>query len=268
MSFETNGGSKIDPIKVSDPIQYLPTPTKKNHIFDGWCYDKTLMQKVMTPLKITQDKTLYAKWIEQFTVRFDTNGGTWVDSIITTNYINYSPSTTKDNHVFDGWYYDLAFTNKATFPLCVKNSTTLYAKWIKTSYTATCNDRSIKDWGSNSSKISYDITPTGFDLKALEEKGYKVSISVSYDVYYRKDYDVPFDVGYVGAPKYEIYLDNARGVGPYEEDIKATKSSVTKNISYTYPISALNDITLTFSTNNKQNIIYFENIKITYTCIK
>ena len=47
----------------------------------------------------------------------------------------------------------------------------------------------------------YDITPTGFDYDKLEKSGYRIKIKVTYDVYYKKDYDVPFDVGYASLPK-------------------------------------------------------------------
>ena len=269
LKFEPNGGKSIASIKVTDTVQYLPTPTRQGYQFDGWYYDGAFKQKATAPLTIQKNTTLYAKWIKQYTVSFFSNGGTEVNEIITLGNILSEPQTSKNEHLFDGWYFDSTFGNKASFPLHITKDTTLYAKWIRTTYTATCNNVKIKDWDkSYNSKICYNISTNKFDIKALEEKGYKINISISYDVYYEKDYDVLFDVGYVGAPRYEIYLENASGKGSYEEDIKTTKSSVTKNISYTYPASSLTHITLTFSTNNKQNIIHFENIKVTYTCIK
>ena len=116
----------------------------------------------------------------------------------------------------------------------------------------------------------YQLNPPGFDLQALAAEGYIMKIHVTYDVYYRKDYDVLWDVGYAGAPKYEVYILNSDNIGSCDENITATKSARTRSISYKASVSSLlnTSLYLKFSTDNIQNIIYFENIKVEIVCQK
>ena len=107
-------------------------------------------------------------------------------------------------------------------------------------------------------------------MDRLDALGYKMTITVSYDVRYKKDYDVLFDVGYAGAPKYEAYLLNSDNAGDWGENLTTTLQAKTKTLSYTSSIANIkNDkFILTFSTDNIQNTIYFENIVVTYKCHK
>ena len=97
-----------------------------------------------------------------------------------------------------------------------------------------------------------------------------MTITVSYDVEYNKDYDVLLDIGYMGAPKHEIYLCRDNGIVIEEEDIKTPNSSTHKAITYTEKVSSMINSKFYFevSTNNIQNIIYFKNITVTYQCTK
>ena len=202
------------------------------------------------------------------TVIFDTNGGSAVEKK-KVDKITKAPVTTRDGYLFNGWFLDESFDNAAIFPLQVEDDMTLYARWLKIKDEATCAGCVIK-WDSDlSSSATYYITPSGFDLEELQRKGCaSISIDVSYDVYYKKDYDVLWDIGYMGAPKYEVYIINSEGRGKMEEDIKATTSTRTGNIGITVRLSDLetNSFKLVFSTNNVQNKIYFKNIVVTYTC--
>ena len=208
--------------------------------------------------------------IAEYTVRYNTNGGSSVKSEKTTE-IRHAPTTTKKDHLFDGWFLDETLTVAAVFPLELTKDTTLYARWLKTSSTTTCTSCKIK-WDSDigESKI-YKLTPSGFNLTRLQEKEYRsIEIKAEYDVYYKKDYNIIGDIGYMGAPKFEVYLLNSNKVGQFQEDIKAQTSPVHRSITYNILISDIpsDSITLEFSTNNIQNIIYFENIVVTYTCKK
>lgn len=203
------------------------------------------------------------------TVRFVTNGGTSVSSkqVYT---LNQAPSTTRNGYAFNGWYLDQTLSVPAVFPIEVDKDMTLYAKWLKIKDYGRFTDCSIK-WGSgHSSALYYSITPNGFDLEELAKQGYYMKISVSYSVYYRKDYDVLWDIGYAGSPKYEVYLSNARGYGVSRENMSTTTSSVNRSIEMTVKVADMvnEKYKLTFSTDNIQNIIYFKNISVTYTAYK
>ena len=208
--------------------------------------------------------------ISEYTVTYITNGGSSVKSEKATE-IRHAPNTTKKDHLFDGWFLDETLTVAAVFPMEITKDTTLYARWLKTSSTTKCTSCKIK-WDSDigESKI-YTLTPSGFNLTRLQEKEYRsIKIKVEYDVYYEKDYNVIGNIGYMGAPKFEVYLLNSKETGRIEEDIKTQTTPSHRTITYNMLISDVmsDNITLEFSTNNIQNMIHFENIVVTYTCEK
>lgn len=67
LTFDTNGGSKIDSVsKVSGAAIDLTgyVPARAGYDFDGWYSDAKLTDKV-TSVKLTKDMTVYAKWTEK-----------------------------------------------------------------------------------------------------------------------------------------------------------------------------------------------------------
>ena len=105
----------------------------------------------------------------------------------------------------------------------------------------------------------------------MQELGYrKIDIKVTYDVYYEKDYDILWDIGYAGSPKYEISLYHSNNTGTFYKDQSTNKTAKTRTIEGSILISDIGNDTmkLSFSTNNIQNIIYFENIVVKYECVK
>uniref|UniRef100_UPI003A8D6553 InlB B-repeat-containing protein n=1 Tax=Hominenteromicrobium sp. TaxID=3073581 RepID=UPI003A8D6553 len=87
VTFEMNGGKWGDPslateITVEDgeyiPDEYLYTePQKDGHMFRGWYKDAACTEYFYG--KITEDVTLYAKWVEACEITFDLNGGALTD---------------------------------------------------------------------------------------------------------------------------------------------------------------------------------------------
>ena len=207
--------------------------------------------------------------LKVYTVYFDTNGGTNVSPKQVAS-LTSAPQTYRENHEFRGWYRDESLTVPVVYPLDVTDDIILYAKWLRTSDTMKCTDASIKCWNDMSSGYTYTITPPRFDLNTLASEGYIIEITVEYDVYYEKDYDVPWDVGYMGAPKYEMYIINEGSRVVSNENLTTSKSSKTRTITYRTSVANLKNskIELTLSTDNIQNIIHFKNIVITYNCYK
>lgn len=201
------------------------------------------------------------------TITFITNGGSSVSSQ-TTKVVKKSPETKRENYLFDGWYFDENFKTLAVFPLSIEYDTTLYAKWLKIYDTATAEDCNISGKSGYKSACSFNISPPDFDFNALAERGLKLKITVSYDISYQKKYDVLWDIGYLGAPHYEIYLLGEDLKGAWEEDIQAPQSSKTRTITMCTDADYFhnNIIKLKFSTNNIQNLIRIKNIVITYEC--
>ena len=136
---------------------------------------------------------------------------------------------------------------------------------LKLNDTIKCTDATIK-----TSTQSYVITPAGFDFEELNNRGYKMSIKITYDVYYTKAWNVLGDIGYLGAPKYEVCILDDDLVGNMEANVTAPSTSKTKTITYTTNIVNLigSKVFLTFSSDNIQNEIHFENISVAYNCYK
>lgn len=203
-------------------------------------------------------------------ITFVTNGGSVVDSQ-KTNLIKEAPVTKREHFLFDGWYLDKDFKALAVFPLSVEYDTTLYAKWLKI-YDEKKTNQAIVISGKQdySSSKTLNVSPSGFDFEELAKKGYLLEITVSFDISYKKKYDVPLDIGYVGAPHYEVCLCGEDLKGAFKEDLTAPKSTTTKTISMCISADYYknNTISLTFHSNNVQNVIYVENISATYRCGK
>ena len=206
--------------------------------------------------------------IPMYHVYFETNGGTAIKSQ-TTNVVISAPETTKKDHAFMGWYLDEQLTQSVVFPLEITYDRTIYAKWLKIRDYGQCEDFAIKDWKGNDSIRSFDVTPR-LDLDELSKQGYRIKMTVNYTVYYKKTYDAILDIGYAGPPKYEVYWLNSELKGQYFEDIQPSKSKKQKSFDFTNQANVFNNTnwSLTFSTNNIQNTIYFSDVSITYECFK
>ena len=66
VTFETNGGSKVNSVQV-EPTQKLTLPeppTKEGFVFGGWCIDEECEYSFYAGESITSDITLYAKWFD------------------------------------------------------------------------------------------------------------------------------------------------------------------------------------------------------------
>ena len=128
--FEVDHGAPIAPITTSR-IDEEPQTTRDGYTFAGWYKDGGFVKKAVFPYEVTEDQTLYAKWEKnKYTVRFDTDGATYVSDMIV-SVIDRSPETTKDGYEFEGWYTDKTFSNKISFPYEVTEDLTLYAKWTQ-----------------------------------------------------------------------------------------------------------------------------------------
>ena len=76
VSFETNGGTKIDSIHT-DKITECPQSQKEDASLVGWYTSSDFSSsQIDFPLELNHNTTLYAKWVQKYQVYFETNGGT------------------------------------------------------------------------------------------------------------------------------------------------------------------------------------------------
>ena len=65
ISFMENGGLQVKDVTTkSGTTVTLPTPEKYGYHFEGWCANSNLSDTPVTSLKVTADKTYYAKWTQ------------------------------------------------------------------------------------------------------------------------------------------------------------------------------------------------------------
>ena len=183
--------------------------------------------------------------------------------------IDFTP--TKDKHLFMGWYTDSACTIPYDFSRPVTTDFTLYAAFTLKTKTINFKNANLKALSSTyDNDASYSLSLYGFDLEYLEKNGMGLKIQIRYRVKYSKDYDMPFDIGYAGSPKYELSLINSSLQGYFEENLTTTSSAIEKSYTYVAPIYFCEDgqLSLIFSTDNVQNIISFTDIVITIEAVK
>jgi uncharacterized repeat protein (TIGR02543 family) len=175
INFETNGGSEVESITQNyDTVISAPAdPTKAGYTFAGWFTDNGTFENAYTIPETmpAADATVFAKWtINQYTVTFNTNGGSAVEPV-TQDYdtvIDPVPQSEKVGFEFQGCYLDnntfaQAFNNKIP-----ANDITVYAKWGVNSVTISFDSKG----GSEVQSISGDFDTTANEPAAPTKAGY------------------------------------------------------------------------------------------------
>ena len=147
LSFETNGGSRIEPISVSNGTVLtsleLPTPIKEHYTFAGWYLESNEPVNDHTVFSDGNNHTLVAHWTEnKYSVIFDPNGG---NVALTSKDVTYGstygelPVPTKDYYTFTGWYTAAEGGKIVTEDsiTLITEAQTLYAHW---------EENAITDW--------------------------------------------------------------------------------------------------------------------------
>lgn len=148
LNLELDGGILNTP---EDWVSYLsgkstklPTPIKDGYVFDGWYNSQTFDGEKIERISsdVTGDQTYYAKWLQTFTISYDTRGG-YVDSSAQATYTEGDAFTlltpTKEADTFQGWYTNPEFTGEPISDITesTKGNLELYAKWASDTKTET-----------------------------------------------------------------------------------------------------------------------------------
>ena len=134
LTYDTQGGNEIDDKIILEgyTIGTLPTPTREGYRFLGWYDDPDEGNTVTTSLRMTQDTTIYAHWIKQYTITFNSKGGSSITTRIldeNTRIGSYSIPN-KEGFVFMGWYDDdETFKNRYDTNTVITKDLNYYAKW-------------------------------------------------------------------------------------------------------------------------------------------
>jgi uncharacterized repeat protein (TIGR02543 family) len=134
ITFETNTGIPPQTIEQIVGNQIIwPMETKVGHDFEGWFTDVELTKNFNLNRMPVSDLFLYAKWtINQYTINFESNGGTPVNPI-TEDYgasISGPVNPVKIGHTFRGWYRDANLSQRYYIPGTMPaEDLDLFARW-------------------------------------------------------------------------------------------------------------------------------------------
>ena len=139
VSFDTDGGSSVNAISIKkgDSVT-LPETKKEGFVFNGWYLNDEKIENTKT---YDEDVTLKAKWekeIETYSITFDSNGGSSVESIKVEcgKELKLPENPTRSGYSFMSWVdqNERPILDQA---LLACEDITLKANWEKTSYTVT-----------------------------------------------------------------------------------------------------------------------------------
>lgn len=124
-------------VKKGNTVGVPAEPTNDGYSFAGWYTDVKCITAYDFNLPVNTDITLYAKWLAKYTVSFDTDGGSTVESqtVVTGNKATKpAVNPTKKGYNFVGWYTDNTYTTEFDFEnTIITDNTTIYAKFEDTS---------------------------------------------------------------------------------------------------------------------------------------
>ena len=134
VTFDNEGTKTQEIIDAGSKITEPTAPTKEGYRFDGWYYDNNGGKAKWNfgTDTVTRAMTLKAKWVQTYTVAFDTNGGSAVAPVTvdTGSTVTKPADPTKSGYTFGGWYKDSTLQTPWDFANgTVTADTTLYAKW-------------------------------------------------------------------------------------------------------------------------------------------
>ncbi len=130
--FVSNGGTEIPGYKT-DVIETAPDITQEGFYFAGWYETSDFgCEEIQFPYHLTENKTLYAKWIKISHVKFESNGGSEI-SDMNTAIITSSPESIRTGYILYGWYKEPELQNKISFPYTLTGDSVFYAKWTANS---------------------------------------------------------------------------------------------------------------------------------------
>ncbi len=123
------------PVTVGGKVTPIADPTKTGYVFKGWYRNAAHTGEAFDFERDTvpHHMTLYAKFVQQFTVTFNSNGGSSVQAVQVESGERITrpedPTKTEGETTFVGWYSDQQLTQAFDFSEPITGNMTLYAKW-------------------------------------------------------------------------------------------------------------------------------------------
>lgn len=142
VTFETNGGSTIDPItqEYGTVLVAPEDPEREHYTFAGWYSDEELQSEYVFGTMPDVDFTLYAKWTAvEYNITYVLNGGENGENpeVYTVESAFELAEATKTGHTFVAWYTQPDFTGAPVSAISAgtHGDMILYANYSINSYT-------------------------------------------------------------------------------------------------------------------------------------
>ena len=177
IEYVLNGGE----VATENPVAYtvetqaftLVNPIKTGYTFTGWT-GTDLVDKTVTVVieAMTGNRTYTANFeINEYSISFDTNGGSIVDSIVQdyNTAVVVPTAPTKSGYTFGGWYEDEAFAGEYEFTTMPAEDVTVYAKWNVITYAI---EYDLDGGAEISNPASYTIESQTITLANPTKDGY------------------------------------------------------------------------------------------------
>lgn len=138
VQFESNGAGEINDLAVEKDHKFTaPEVTREGYTLSGWYLSEDNGISFTKKWNFTADTVasnikLYAVWeINQYTLAFESNGGSFIESLTQdygTEIIPQEPPV-RDGFTFAGWYLDEDLSEIYLYSTMPAHDFTIYAKW-------------------------------------------------------------------------------------------------------------------------------------------
>ena len=184
ITFDAQGGGNLS--ETSKTVTFgtsygqLATTDKEGQTFDGWWTGPEGSGMLITAdslVQTTTAHTLYALWVDGYTITFDSNGGDTPNPAykaveFNTAYGSLAISN-REGYTFDGWCSGVGGTGEVILSTTILDTAaikTLYARWIANLYKVTFDVQGGDSAVPADKEITYDSTYG--TLPTVEREGY------------------------------------------------------------------------------------------------
>lgn len=134
ITFDSKGGSAVEAqtVEAGGSIT-LAVPTKDGFVFGGWFEEEACTGEALeSPYTPTATATLYAKWLEEYTVSFELHHGNKTRGSVTVaeGSTTTLPAVTRKGYTLAGWYTNAEYSGEPVDnDYAPTADVTLHAKW-------------------------------------------------------------------------------------------------------------------------------------------
>ncbi|MDE7213788.1 MAG: InlB B-repeat-containing protein [Anaeroplasmataceae bacterium] len=124
-----DGNTKLseETVEYNSTVAIPSTPSKAGWIFKGWSTNENTLVAFNANTKITSNITIYAYFVEEFTVTFNIDGTKTTVKVENGNKVTEPEAPTKSGYTFTGWYLD---NTKFNFNTPITDSIELVAGFV------------------------------------------------------------------------------------------------------------------------------------------